>query len=98
MATLAEYRAEQGLTLAQTCVAIGLKPSNRGWLSEIERGVVDASIRVALKIERWSGGKVAGSSLCSELAEHEAPKAVDDAVTVAPGVELGALEKSGDSQ
>lgn len=65
---LAKYRAERDLTLAEMAVELGLKPSNRGWLSEIENGKKDASVRVAIRIERWSGGRVTADSVCAELA------------------------------
>lgn len=96
---LAKYRAERDLTLAEMAVELGLKPSNRGWLSEIENGKKDASVRVAIRIERWSGGRVTADSVCAELARDRAAiggqdgqGGVSDVVepTLAPEAGLGA--------
>ena len=70
MTTLADFRAERGLTLEQMAVELELSAKSRGWLSEIERGVTDASLRLALRIQRWSGGRVTAGSVCKELADH----------------------------
>ncbi|WEK56461.1 MAG: helix-turn-helix transcriptional regulator [Candidatus Brevundimonas phytovorans] len=64
---LAHHRAALGLSLEQCAVALGLSPSSKGWLSEIENGKREASLRLALRIEKWSDGKVAAGSVCSEL-------------------------------
>lgn len=48
-------------------MALGLSRSSKSWLSEIENGKRDASLRLALRIERWSKGKVKAASVCSEL-------------------------------
>lgn len=64
---LAQHRAALGLSLEQCAVALGLSPSSKGWLSEIENGKKDASLRLALRIEKWSKGKVKAASVCSEL-------------------------------
>lgn len=64
---LAHHRAALGLSLEQCAVALGLSPSSKGWLSEIENGKRDASLRLALRIERWSKGKVKAASVCTEL-------------------------------
>lgn len=63
----AAYRSEQGLSLEQCAAALGLSPTSKSWLSEIERGKRDASLRLAIKIERWSQGAVSAASVCSEL-------------------------------
>lgn len=74
---LAQHRKTLGLSLEQTAVALGLAPTSKGWLSEIENGKRDASLRLALKIERWSDGAVPASSVCGELraANDAAPSA-----------------------
>lgn len=77
MATLKEYRTGLGLSLEQTAVALELRPTSASWLSEIENGRRDASLRLALRIERWSGGEVTGGSVCKELAEHSGASVVD---------------------
>lgn len=90
--SFATERAARGLTLEQTAVELGLSAKSRGWLSEIERGVTDASLRLALRIERWSEGRVTAGSVCKELADHAAAP-VDDAGTVTLAPDHGA-EKS----
>lgn len=96
--SLASYRAERGLTLEQCAVELELSPKSRGWLSEIERGVTDASLRLALRIERWSGGRVTAASVCSELrgepGSHGAAPAVDDADTLTLAAPAGADNRS----
>lgn len=67
--TFAEYRAHHGLTLEQCAVALGLSPSSQSWLSEIESGKRDASLRLALRIESWTGGQVTAASVCKEVAK-----------------------------
>ncbi len=74
----AAYRSEQGLSLEQCAAALGLSLSSKSWLSEIERGKRDASLRLAIKIERWSHGAVPAESVCSEL--RVAPANDDTAV------------------
>lgn len=64
---LADHRASLGLTLEECAVALGLSPTSKSWLSEIENGKKSASLRLALRIERWSGGAVLASSVCAEL-------------------------------
>lgn len=96
--TFAEFRIAQGWTLAEFCVALGLSPSSKGWLSEIENGRRDASVLVAVKVEKLSGGEVLASSLCAALrggdqAHEAAPNG--DAPSVAPPVASGAGAKSG---
>jgi transcriptional regulator with XRE-family HTH domain len=87
MTPLASYRAERGLTLEQMAVELELSAKSRGWLSEIERGVTDASLRLALRIQRWSGGKVTAGSVCKELAEHDAAPVADAATLTGSGIE-----------
>lgn len=97
--TFASYRAGLGLTLSEMAEALGLKPSSKGWLSEIENGVKPASIRLALRIERHSSGKVPAASLCPELADEHALSPTDAAAPVEPDPAAPvALEKSGVSQ
>jgi len=64
---LAQHRKALGLSLEQTAIALGLAPSSKGWLSEIENGKRDASLRLALKMERWSDGAVPAATHCAEL-------------------------------
>lgn len=69
----ASYRAASGLTLEKVAVQLGLSPNSKSWLSEIEGGTRDASLRLALKIERWSEGKVTAASVCPELRAANQP-------------------------
>lgn len=96
--TFAEFRIARGWKLTELCVALGLSPSSKGWLSEIENGRRDASVLLAVKIEKLSGGEVPASSLCAALRGddqgHEAaPNGV--APSVAPDDSSGAGAKSG---
>lgn len=79
MSSLKAHRTALGLSLEQTAVALGLRPTSASWLSEIENGRRDASLRLALRIERWSEGKVTAASVCKELAGHGDVPAVDGA-------------------
>lgn len=95
---LAEYRTQLGLTLQQTAVALGLRPTSASWLSEIENGKRDASLRLALRIERWSDGQVSAASVCSELRDEpgshdDAPTAVNDLASM-PGSPGEGAEKN----
>lgn len=65
--TFAEYRSARKLSLEQCAVELGLSPTSKSWLSEIENGHRDASLRLALRIEKWSKGKVKAASVCPEL-------------------------------
>ncbi|MBO9710695.1 MAG: helix-turn-helix transcriptional regulator [Caulobacter sp.] len=70
---LAEYRKSLGQTQKQVATALGLK--SKGLISMIEAGVRPASLRLALKIERWSQGKVPASEISAEakaLLDHPA--------------------------
>lgn len=96
--TFAEYRAERGLTLEQCALELKLAPSSRGWLSEIENGLKDASLRLALRIERWSGGRVPAASVNREIRDtegsgHGGAVSVDDPTVLAPSAPLGAGAK-----
>jgi len=97
-------RTERGLTLEQAAVELGLSPASKGWLSEIENGRKEASVRLALRIERWSGGRVRGASVCAELrgempgagsglGHSEAP--VGDDATLAETAPPGAENRRG---
>lgn len=61
---LAAYRKSLGLTQEQVAAALGLR--SKGSISMIEAGLRPASLRVALKIERWSAGKVRASDISAE--------------------------------
>lgn len=66
---LATYR--KSLKLSQEEVARALGVRSKGLISDIENNRRDASLRLALTIERWSGGKVRASSVSNEAARIE---------------------------
>lgn len=81
--TIAELRAELGLSLEAFANAVGL--SSKGYAHALEQGG-SCSVRVALEIEKLSGGRIAAASLnpdvglvetargmCGE-ADHPAPQ------------------------
>lgn len=62
---LASFRKSRGLSLEECAKELGLSPTSKGWISEIERDRRDASLKLAMKIERWSKGAVKATSICS---------------------------------
>jgi transcriptional regulator with XRE-family HTH domain len=68
---LATFRKQRDLSLEECAKELGLSPSSKGWLSEIEAKPRkrDASLKLAMKIERWSGGQVKAASVCKIAAE-----------------------------
>lgn len=66
---LAAYRQSQGLTQEQCASALGLAASSKGWISEIESGTRPASLRLALRIEKWSSGAVKAATISPAAAE-----------------------------
>lgn len=67
--TLAEYRKSKGLSQAAVARELGLR--SKGHISDIERAesTRTASLELALRIEKWSGGKVSAASICPIAAE-----------------------------
>lgn len=65
---LARHRTSLGLSLEDCARALGLSPTSKGWLSEIENGKRHASLRLALRIEAWSEGRVPAHTVCPEVA------------------------------
>lgn len=63
--TIASLRKELGLTLDELAEQLGI--SSKGYLSQIERGVVDCSLSVALRIEEFSGGRIDAASLSRDV-------------------------------
>lgn len=63
--TIAELREELGLSLEAFAIRVGLR--SKGQISEIERGA-KPSVRVALEIERLSGGRIDAASLNADVA------------------------------
>ena len=79
MNAFARYRAERKISLAECAVELGLSKTSASWLSEIENGKRDASLRLALKIERWSDGAVPANSVCPELRDAALGGSAQDA-------------------
>lgn len=63
--TIASLRKELGLTLDELAEQLGI--SSKGYLSQIERGVIDCSVRVALRIEDFSGGRIDAAGLSADV-------------------------------
>jgi transcriptional regulator with XRE-family HTH domain len=61
------YRKSLGLTQAQAAVALDL--SSAGYLSRLETGSTPWPLRLALRAQKWSGGRVRALDL---LAEEDA--------------------------
>lgn len=64
---LEAFRKELGLSQEECAKALGLK--SKSYICGIERNEVTASLRLALKIEMWSGGRVKATSLNPSAAE-----------------------------
>lgn len=71
---LASFRKSRGLSQEQCASELGLARSSKGWISEIENGERPASLRLALKIETWSSGRVKAATLSPAAAELAAMK------------------------
>lgn len=72
---LADFRKSLGLSQEECARALGLQ--SKGHISDIENGVRGASLELAMRIERWSGGRVAAKTLSSaarEIAEMKPAK------------------------
>ena len=70
---LIRYRESLGLTQEQAANQLGL--SSKGYFSRLERGEETWPLRLALKVEQWSGGQVTADSLVTDddrdlLAAH----------------------------
>jgi transcriptional regulator with XRE-family HTH domain len=68
---LASFRKKRELSQEQCAVELGLSPTSASWISDIENGNRKASLKLALKIERWSGGQVQAASLSDIAADVE---------------------------
>lgn len=63
--TIASLRAELGLTLDEFAAAVGI--SSKGHVSQIERGLIDCSLSIALKIEQFSCGRIDAAMLSRDV-------------------------------
>jgi transcriptional regulator with XRE-family HTH domain len=62
---LESFRKSRGLTQQQLATAVGLR--SKSYISRLETGAgPPASLRLALRIERFSDGLVSASSLCPD--------------------------------
>lgn len=62
--TLAAVRTKLGLSQEAFAVELGLKPSSKSWICDIEGGKRPASLRLAMKIEQYTNGEVSAASIC----------------------------------
>lgn len=70
--TLADFRKSLGLSQEECAKALGLQ--SKGHISDVENGVKPASLRLALKIEKWSAGRVAAETLSPEARDIAATR------------------------
>lgn len=63
---IAALRAERGETLAQFALAVGI--SSKGRISEMEKGLVFATVAQALAIEKLSDGRIDAAALNKDVA------------------------------
>ena len=84
---LGSFRAERRLTLEQAALELGL--SSKGYLADLERGRQSWPLRLALRVEAWSGGEVPADQLVDDddrqlLARHRAIAASRPAAEARP--------------
>lgn len=65
--TLHEFIQKQGMTTSSVATALGV---SQPYISRLLRGERTCSPRLAMRIEDWSGGKVAAANINAVLAEH----------------------------
>lgn len=70
---LAAYRKSLGLSQEECARALGI--TSKGYISGIESGDRRASLKLALRIERWSKGKVRAAKLNPQAAEFSKGRA-----------------------
>lgn len=91
--TIADLRRERGWTLAELADALDIK--SRGHAKRIEDGE-PCSVKVALKIEALSDGRIPAASLSNDVALVEAARA-DSSVHAAPDTAAAAQQSPGKS-
>ena len=64
---LRSYRKARGLSQKQ--VAEALEIGAESLISMIERGRRQPTLRLALRIQKWSGGEVRAAELCPDAAD-----------------------------
>jgi transcriptional regulator with XRE-family HTH domain len=65
--SLESVRKARGLSQEQLARELGLR--SKGYISDIESGRQRASLKLALKIEKWSDGQVKAADLCPADAD-----------------------------
>lgn len=70
---LAAYRKSLGLSQEECARALGI--TSKGYISGIESGDRRASLKLALRIEHWSKGKVRAANLNPQAAEFSKVRA-----------------------
>lgn len=63
---LESFRKQRGLSQQQAAAELGLR--SKGYFSRLESGKAPMPLRMALRIQEWSGGKVPAADLCPESA------------------------------
>jgi transcriptional regulator with XRE-family HTH domain len=64
---LRSYRKSRGLSQKQVAEALGIEAESM--ISMIERERRKPTLRLALKIQRWSNGEVKAAELCPDAAD-----------------------------
>lgn len=64
--TISELRKELGLTLADFAPMLGL--SSIGYICQITRGEIPPSIKVAIRLEQLSDGRIKAADLNEDVA------------------------------
>lgn len=66
MSPLESIRRRRGLTQAQLAEELELGSKSKGYISRLENGRQEIGLRLALRIERWSGGELRAADICPE--------------------------------
>ena len=80
---LSDFRKQRGMSQTELARVVGV--TNKGWISQIETGAASAPLKMALRIELWSGGEVraldlvssGGAALLAEFLKSSASIPVD---------------------
>lgn len=65
----ASFRKSRGLSQAAFAKELGLAERSKGYISRLEAGATRWPLKLALKLERLSGGEVPAASICPEAAD-----------------------------
>ena len=72
--TIAQLRSDLGLTFAQFAARLGL--ASKGQAHALEHGGERPSVRVALELERLSGGRIRAADLNPDVALVEQARGI----------------------